>query len=59
MSTSRYWIYDRAEARDLDALRAHGIERYAIADRETGDIVDEALTRYEARQALRNWNDTA
>lgn len=59
MSRNRYEIQDRAHGQDLDFLRAEGTERWIIVDRTTGRIVDEALTRYEARQAARNWNDNA
>lgn len=50
----RFYIHDRAKSqdRDLANFRPYFNERYAIVDRETNKVVDEASTQYEARQAL-------
>lgn len=50
---ARFYILDRAKSQDpmLANFRPYFNERWAVVDRETGRIVDEATTRYEARQA--------
>src|SRR5690606_39744067 len=53
----RYEIHDRGKSQDLDLAQFGPMSpRYAIVDRETGRVVDEAETLYAARQERRNWN---
>lgn len=47
---NRYYIHDRAKDQSTD-FNPYFNERYSIIDRESGKTVDEATTRYEARQA--------
>jgi hypothetical protein len=52
----RYFILDRANGEDTNLASFNTIskgERFWIVDRVTNLPVDEALTMYEARQALR------
>lgn len=54
--SQRYFIHDRAAstARELANFNTiSGGYRFAIVDRATNQTVDEAMTMYEARQALR------
>ena len=51
---SNYQIHDRATGIASELRRAWGPmnPRFFIIDRRTGKVVDEASTRYEARQAV-------
>lgn len=51
----RYTIHDR-KVHDGQTFGYREGERWTVLDRETGRIVDEAATRYEAQQAVNGWN---
>lgn len=51
----RYTIHDR-KVHEGQTFGYRTGERWAILDRETNKIVDEGTTRYEAQQAVNNWN---
>lgn len=52
---NRYTIHDRKVHEDQKFGYRTG-ERWAILDRTTNKLVDEATTKYEAQQAVKGWN---
>lgn len=51
----RYKLHDR-QVHAGQKFNYRTGERWAVLDRETNRIVDEGTTRYEAQQAVNNWN---
>lgn len=52
---NRYTLHDR-KVHDHQTFGYRTGERWAVLDRETGKLVDEGTTRYEAQQAVNGWN---
>lgn len=52
---NRYKLHDR-KVHDGQKFNYRTGERWAVLDTETNRIVDEGITKYEAQQAVKNWN---